>query len=250
MKKKNIAIIQVRMKSSRLPGKMLKKIGKYSIIEWVIKRLKMVKSVDKIILATTKKKIDRKFKTISKKLGIDYFAGNEKDVLKRFVDAVKDIEKANIIRVCADNPFVDPGEINKLIVFHKKNKYDYVCNRQIYSKVYSGGLGAEIFSINLLRKLDKLVKDKNYREHVTLYLYLWKNRKKFNIHSLKSKNYLGDQIISNKVPGPGNYYEYTHSHYKFTLDTIDDFNFLKKIADKISINTSAKNILKIAKKLG
>ena len=66
MKKKNIAIIQVRMKSSRLPGKMLKKIGKYSIIEWVIKRLKMVKSVDKIILATTKKKSIENLKQFQK----------------------------------------------------------------------------------------------------------------------------------------------------------------------------------------
>lgn len=66
MKKKNIAIIQARMKSSRLPGKMLKKIGKYPIIEWVIKRLKMVKSVDKIILATTKKKSIENLKQFQK----------------------------------------------------------------------------------------------------------------------------------------------------------------------------------------
>ena len=80
--KKNIAIIQARMNSSRLTGKMFKKIGKYSIIEWVIKRLKKVKSIDRIILATSKK-IDRKLKIISKKLNIDYFAGSEKDVLGR-----------------------------------------------------------------------------------------------------------------------------------------------------------------------
>ena len=64
--KKNIAIIQARMNSSRFLGKMFKKIGKYSIIEWVIKRLKKVKSIDRIILATSKKKIDRKLKIISK----------------------------------------------------------------------------------------------------------------------------------------------------------------------------------------
>ena len=230
MKKKNIAIIQARMNSSRLPGKMLKKIGKYSIIEWVIKRLKKAKYLDEIILATSKKKIDRKFKIISRKLNINYFAGNEKDVLTRFIDTVKGIQKANIIRICADNPFIDPTEINKLISFYKRKEYDYVCNRQVFSKVYCDGFGAEIFSIDLLRKLDKLVKDKNLREHVTL--YLWKNKKKFNIHSLKSNKYLA------------------HPHLKFDVDTNDDLNFLNKIANnKISINTSAKNIVNIAKKL-
>ena len=93
--KKNIAIIQARMNSSRLPGKMFKKIGKYSIIEWVIKRLKKIKSIDRIILATSKKKIDRKLKIISKKLNIDYFAGSEKDVLGRFV-AMSKIPKIEI----------------------------------------------------------------------------------------------------------------------------------------------------------
>ncbi len=230
MKKKNIAIIQARMNSSRLPGKMLKKIGKYSIIEWVIKRLKKAKYLDEIILATSKKKIDRKFKIISRKLNINYFAGNEKDVLTRFIDTVKGIQKANIIRICADNPFIDPKEINKLISFYKRKEYDYVCNRQVFSKVYCDGFGAEIFSIDLLRKLDKLVKDKNLREHVTL--YLWKNKKKFKIHSLKSNKYLA------------------HPHLKFDVDTNNDLNFLNKIAsNKISINTSAKNIVNIAKKL-
>ena len=108
-------------------------------------------------------------------------------MLTRFIDAVKGIQKANIIRICADNPFIDPTEINKLISFYKRKEYDYVCNRQVFSKVYCDGFGAEIFSIDLLRKLDKLVKDKNLREHVTL--YLWKNKKKFNIHSLKSNKY-------------------------------------------------------------
>ena len=124
MKKLNIAIIQARMNSTRLPGKMLKKIGNHLIIEWVIKRLKKTKSINKIILATSKKKIDQKFKTISKNLGINFFAGSEKDVLGRLVCSVSDFEKANIIRICADNPFIEPKEINNLISFYKKKNYD------------------------------------------------------------------------------------------------------------------------------
>ena len=84
-----------------------------------------------------------------------------------------------------------------------------MCNRQVFSKVYTDGFGAEILSINLLRKLDKLVKNKDLREHV---LYLWKNKKKFKIHSLKSNKFLAYPLL------------------KFDVDTKKDLNFLKKIA--------------------
>ena len=72
----NIAIVQSRMGSKRLPGKMMMRIGRYTLIEWVIKRLKKSKSINKIILVTSQKKDDQIFKNISQKLKINFFAGN------------------------------------------------------------------------------------------------------------------------------------------------------------------------------
>lgn len=97
----NIAIIQSRMGSQRLPGKMMKKIGNHTVIEWVIKRLKKSKSINQIILTTSRKKKDIIFKKISQKLKVNFFAGDEKDVLGRFLSSVSNIKKANIIRICA-----------------------------------------------------------------------------------------------------------------------------------------------------
>jgi len=118
----NIAIVQSRMGSKRLPGKMMMRIGRYTLIEWVIKRLKKSKSINKIILVTSQKRDDQIFKNISQKLKINFFAGNEKDVLGRFVNSVKKVKKANIIRVCADKPFIEPREIDRLIKFYKNKR--------------------------------------------------------------------------------------------------------------------------------
>ena len=221
----NIAIVQSRMGSKRLPGKMMMRIGRYTLIEWVIKRLKKSKSINKIILATSQKKNDQIFKNISQKLKINFFAGNEKDVLSRFVNSVKKVKKANIIRVCADKPFIEPGEIDRLIKFYKNQNYDYVCNRQIFNNDYCTGFGAEILSLDLLRKLDELAKKKIFREHVTL--YLWKNKKKFKLYSLEANKDLA------------------HPNLNFDIDFPKDYKMIKNLVEKfdIKINTQASKII-------
>tara|TARA_X000000950_G_scaffold166234_1_gene203046 strand:+ start:10681 stop:11385 length:705 start_codon:yes stop_codon:yes gene_type:complete len=221
----NIAIVQSRMGSKRLPGKMMMRIGRYTLIEWVIKRLKKSKSINKIILVTSQKRDDQIFKNISQKLKINFFAGNEKDVLGRFVNSVKKVKKANIIRVCADKPFIEPREIDRLIKFYKNKNYDYVCNRQIFNNVYCTGFGAEILSLDLLRKLDKLVKKKTFREHVTL--YLWKNKKKFKLYPLEANKGLA------------------HPNLNFDIDFPRDYKMIKNLVEKfnININTQASKII-------
>ena len=228
MNKISIAIVQARVGSTRLPGKMFKKLGRYYLIEWVIKRLKRSKKINKIILATTTNKADKKFINICKKFKITFFSGSENDVLGRFYDSVKKTNNANIIRVCADNPFIDPIEVDNLISFFNKNKYDYVCNHQNKLKSgYADGFGAEILSIDLLKKLNKIVKEKNLREHVTQ--YIWKKKNNFKLYSMKACKDL------------------SYPKLKFDVDTLTDLKYLSRIAkNKININTSAKKIIKIA----
>ncbi len=230
MGKTTIAIIQARIGSSRLPGKMFKKLGRYYLIEWVIMRLKKSKKINKIILATTTNKKDKKFVNICRKFNITFFSGSENDVLGRFYNSVKKIKNANIVRVCADNPFIDPTEVDNLISFFNKNKYDYACNHQNKLKSgYADGFGAEILSLNLLNKLNQIVKEKNLREHVTQ--YIWKKKNNFKIHSLKPCKDL------------------SYPKLKFDVDTINDLKYLSRIVkNKININTTAKKIIKIALK--
>ena len=215
------------MGSQRLPGKMMKKIGNLTVIEWVIKRLKKSKSINQIILTTSRKKKDKIFKKISQKLKVNFFAGNEKDVLGRFLSSVSNIKKANIIRICADNPFIDPQQIDLLTSTYSKNKFDYVCNHQnrINSR-YADGFGAEILSLDLLKKLNKIATNKEYREHVTL--YIWKNKKKFKIHSIKATKNLA------------------YPDLRFDIDTPEDYKMIKNLVKKfrININTKAEKIIR------
>ena len=150
------AIIQVRTGSKRLPNKSLLDLGSLKTIEWVIKRVKKTSLLDEIILATTKKQEDKIFNKFAKKNKIKIFFGDEKNVLKRFCDAGEKFRVHNIIRICADRPFIDPKFIDKLINFFKKNKCDlafnHVSNKKLKFKCIDG-FGAEVFSLQSLKKI-------------------------------------------------------------------------------------------------
>ena len=120
--KKTLIIIQARMGSKRLPGKMMLKLDNYSILEWVIKRIKKVKNKTDILIATTKEKKDNKICKIAKKNKIKFFRGPTHDVLKRFYLAAKKFKPKFVVRVCADNPFIDSNEIDLLINNFKSKK--------------------------------------------------------------------------------------------------------------------------------
>ena len=150
-------IIQARTNSSRLKGKILYKLDKNTLIEWVIKRLKKTK-VSNVILATGDSLQDLKLKKICDKEKISFFSGSEKNVLERFYQAAKKYKLDAIIRVCADNPFVDSGEINLLIKKFKESKFkqDYYFNHRNYKiNRYADGFGAELFKFSTLEHLYK-----------------------------------------------------------------------------------------------
>ena len=155
---KNIGIIiQARTNSKRLKGKILKKLGDKPLIEWVIKRLKKTK-VNNIILATSKNSKDLELRDICIKEKISFFNGSEKNVLERFYQAAKQYKLDAIIRVCADNPFVDSEEINLLINKFKSNNFedDYYFNHRNYEQNrYADGFGAELFKFSTLEHLYK-----------------------------------------------------------------------------------------------
>ena len=225
---KTLCIIQARAGSTRFPGKTLKKLSNLMVIEWVLKRVKKSKRINKIVLATTKLKEDLKLTKIAKKNKIAYFRGSNKDVLKRFYNAAQKYNPKFVVRVCADNPFIDPLMLDKLIQSFKPKNFDYGFNHQ--SKLKNNcadGFGAEIFSFNLLKKLNYSVTKPSLREHVTL--YIWRNQKKFKIQSI---------YPSNKLLFP---------NLKFDIDTEKDFQKLKKFIKlkKIKLNSKAEKIVNL-----
>src|SRR6056300_980872 len=143
-------IIQARVSSKRFFGKVLKKIGKKTILEIIIQRIKKSNKIDKIVVATTKNKEDLKIISLAKKLKVNYYKGSENNVLERYYFAAKKFNIKNIIRVTADCPFTDPEIIDDLISIYKKNSVSYASN--IIYPTFPDGLDLEIIDFNLLRE--------------------------------------------------------------------------------------------------
>jgi Spore coat polysaccharide biosynthesis protein F, CMP-KDO synthetase homolog len=226
-KNKIVGIIQARMGSKRLPKKMSLELGGYPIIEWVINRVKKCKLIDKFILATSLLEENDYLINMSRKHMIKSYRGSEENVLSRFVDISKMENPDFIVRICADNPFIDHNEINRLIKFYLSKNCDYACNHQHkINSGYADGFGAEIFSYDLLKKINNNVKTNSSKEHVTL--HLWKNQKKFNIM---------------EVPAPP---ELNYPNLRFDLDNSDDLLKLENLVNMgINIHSSAKKIVKV-----
>ena len=142
-----MTIIQKRSKRS---NKVLLKLGKKTILEHVIERVKKVNFTKKIIIATTIKKKDEKIAQLAKINNCFFFKGSEKNVLQRYYECSKKFKLNTIIRICSDSPFIDPKIIDKAYKIFSKKKYDYVSN--IVKPSYPAGMSVEIFNFKSLKK--------------------------------------------------------------------------------------------------
>ena len=178
-----VAVVQARMGSQRFPGKMLSQLGEHTLLDWVLQRVLRSTQVDQVVLATSTNSEDDKLVSAALRLEVNSIRGSEADVLSRFLLAADDSQADLVVRVCADNPFIAPEELDRLIVDHRAKSVDYSCNhQQKLSNKYADGFGAEIFSRDLLKKLAIQTTQQAHREHVTS--YIWDNQKEFKINAV------------------------------------------------------------------
>jgi len=216
LKGKINAIVQARMGSTRLPGKTLMNIKDKPMLWHIINRLKYVKEINHVIIATSDSHEDNEIYKMAKKFDIDCFRGSESDVLNRFYGAAKDFNSDHIIRITGDCPLIDPLTIKKLIKLYFLKKYDYSCvacgaavSQKENINFFPDGLDAEIFSFKVLTEAYNEAQTKLYREHVTP--FIWKNIDRYNIGTL--------------------YSETDFSHLRLTVDNLEDFELVKTIYD-------------------
>ena len=163
-----------------MPKKHFLEIDKnLRVIDLCIRRLKKTQLTDKIFLCTTKRKEDYKFKAVCLNHKINLFKGDEKNVLKRFVDCAQKNSIDIIVRITADCPLIDPSIVDKCIKLHYQRKSQYTTNTLIFS--YPKGLDVEVINIEALLKSQKLSKCKRNIEHVTPFI----RKSKFFKHNLK-----------------------------------------------------------------
>ena len=198
-------IVQARMNSSRYPEKIMLKIKNRPILDFVINQLNFSKKINKLIIATTTKKIDDIIVNYASKNNINFFRGSEKDVLDRYYQCAKLFLFSIIVRITSDAPLIDPIITDQVIEQYNPVKYDYVCNTQ--PRTFPQGYAVEVFSFKALENAWKNAKKISEREHVTPYIYT--NEKKFKLYNITNKKNL--------------------SHIRCTLDRANDFLFLKEI---------------------
>lgn len=198
-----LAILQARMSSSRLPGKVLKTINGKPILAYEIDRIKQSKKIDKIVLATSMNPEDDLLETLAQENHIDCYRGDLQNVLKRFYDCASTYQADTIVRLTGDCPLIDPVIIDDVITLFQNEKADYASNA--IERTYPDGLDVEVFSFQTLNNAYLNAQKENEKEHVTKYIHT--HPESFKIAHLKN--------------------DIDYSYIRWTLDTIDDFYFFK-----------------------
>ena len=163
----NLAIIQARTNSNRLPGKVLKEICGVPMILFQINRLKKSKNIDKIVLATSINKEDDYLAQLVKESGNEVFRGDLDDVLERFYNCSRLYKSRNIIRLTGDCPLIDPFLIDEMIQNFIEMDWDYLSNCADSDKLsVPDGFDAEIFKSQVLEKAFQNANLPSEREHV------------------------------------------------------------------------------------
>lgn len=207
MRRNITVIIQARMGSSRLPGKVLKTIKDKTILGYVIDSVSKSNYIDNIVIATTDNDDDYAIVEYCEENNLNVFRGSENDVLDRYYQCAKKNKAKNIVRITADCPLHDYKVIDKVIEEFINSDYDYVTNTFEYT--YPDGMDVEIFTFEALENAWKNSKLLSEREHVTPYI---RNNK------FKVKNVYSDK--ENPI-------------YRLTLDEPEDFVFIESIINGI-----------------
>lgn len=205
---KILMIIQARMTSMRLPGKVLKTVLDKPLLEYQIERLRRIRAVDEIVIATTDNDTDQPIVDLCDRLSVPYFRGAEEDVLARYHGAATKFKADVVVRVTSDCPVIDPVVCEEAIAcfLNKHDQYDYVRLEK-----YPRGLDIEVFSFKVLDECFREAMDKYDREHVTPFIYRHPERYRIKYVTC-SEDY---------------------SHHRWTVDVAEDFELVKKIIEKL-----------------
>ena len=205
---KIVAIVQARMGSSRLPGKVLKPLVNQSVIALLLARLSKSQKINSIYVATSVNKENDLLCNEIEMLGYNHFRGSEDDVLDRFYHACVISEADTVVRITGDCPLVDANVVDAVIDLFLQNDIDYASN--IYPPSFPDGLDVEVFSRRSLKCAHTEAKEPFEREHVTPYI----------------RN--GDFTSLNLVCSED------LSDFRFTLDEIEDFHVLNNVFERFS----------------
>lgn len=220
---KMIVIIQARMGSTRLPGKVLMPLGDSCILDYVVQRCSKINRVDHIIVATSNLQQDDPLAAWCKEHQVTCYRGSETDVLARYYECAREYEPDYVIRVTSDCPFVDYNLANESVQLMLQQPADIIVNKQ--QEKLTRGLAIELFTFATLQWMYEYTTAERHREHVTYYAYEHSERFKYSMLDLPSK--------------------LLHPELRLTVDTPEDYEVCRLLASefKESLELPAQDII-------
>lgn len=201
------AMIQARMSSTRLPGKVLRQINGRPMLAYMVERVKAACNVDNVVLVTSIDSSDDAIVELCKKNDILYYRGSLDDLIDRYYQAAKKFGVDIIVRLTGDCPLVDPRIIDDMVNIYKNATYDYIANTIPPKWTVPEGMDVEIFSFKNLERAWSEAKKPSEREHVTF--YFWHNPQLFSVYRYNLKQ--------------------DFSQYRLTVDYPEDFEAVKAV---------------------
>jgi spore coat polysaccharide biosynthesis protein SpsF len=224
-KPRTIAIVQARMGSARLPGKVMMKIAGRPLLVYLVERISRARTLDGIIVATTTNPRDNIIIEECERRGIPNFRGSESDVRSRYACAARACRADIIVRVTADNPFTDPDSIDRTVDRITLEGAEYAIENSL-----PVGCTGEALTWNALSFMDSVACAPAEREHVTL--YATQNPQALNCAFLEANQ------------------EYKRPDLSFTVDTLDEYLSAREIAQHFAtIDFELKNLIAVADEL-
>jgi spore coat polysaccharide biosynthesis protein SpsF len=202
---RTLAMVQARMGSTRLPGKVLMDLGGETVLSRVVRRLRRAALVDEVVVATTDSPGDDVIVRECRRLDTRCFRGSESDVLDRYYRAAQAYAAGAVVRVTADCPLIDAELVDETVGVFQDRLADYASN--LFPRTYPRGLDVEVFTMGALERNWREAREPYQREHVTPYFY--EHPELFRLASL--------------------YGQTDYSQYRWTLDTAADLDLLRTI---------------------
>lgn len=208
---KVVAIIEARMKSTRLPGKNLRPILGKPMLEILVERLLYAKTLDGVVVATTTDPSDDVIEETCNRIGVGCYRGSMDDVLDRVLRAAQTFGAETIVEVTGDCPLTDPAMVDEIVDIYRSSGCDYVGN--IRPSTQPIGLAVQVFATGVLEETARLTQDPADREHVSLYIY--EHPERFSLRNVESG-------LPDKYCG-----------YRLTVDTPEDFAVVSAVFEAL-----------------
>ena len=206
---KTIIIVQARMTSTRLPGKVLLPLAGEPMLVRLLERLRRVQLADGIVIATTTNASDDPIAALCAQQGVPCHRGSELDVLSRYADAARLHAADVVVRITSDCPLIDPALIDQLIAVYEEGDSDYVSN--MLPPTWPYGMAVEVFSATALAQAHAEATQDAEREHVTPFIY-W-HPQRYRLRNVASPVAL--------------------SHHRWTVDTPEDYELVRRLFDHL-----------------